>query len=258
MFLQLGKSQELWFNRDCTWCEEEYSLIGTLMGLAVYNAVLLDVRFPLAVYKKLLGLPLCLNDLEDLDPELRHGLQALLDYDKDDVEDVFCRTFEITWDDFGQQRSHELRPGGAETAVTAANKEEYVAGYCAWLLTGSVAAQFDSFFRGFNRVMGRALGSLALLRAEELELLVAGQPHLDFRELEKVAKYEGGYSVEHPTVKQLWKVVLSMDLDTQRKFLMFVTGTMKAPVGGLGKLRFVVQRAGPDSMQLPTSHTCFK
>ena len=38
---------------------------------------------------------------------------------------------------------------------------------------------------------------------------------------------------------------------------MFVTGSMKAPIGGLGKLNFKLQRAGPDSDQLPTSHTCF-
>ena len=49
----------------------------------------------------------------------------------------------------------------------------------------------------------------------------------------------------------------------QRDFLMFVTGSKTAPMGGLGALRppahasFKVQRAGPDSDALPTSHTCF-
>ena len=36
--------------------------------------------------------------------------------------------------------------------------------------------------------------ALSLLRAEELELMVAGLPHLDFDSLEKGARYEGGYS----------------------------------------------------------------
>jgi hypothetical protein len=37
------------------------------------------------------------------------------------------------------------------------------------------------------------------------------------------------------------------------------TGPPRAPVGGLGssKSRFKIQRAGPDSNHLPTSHTCF-
>lgn len=42
---------------------------------------------------------------------------------------------------------------------------------------------------GFNRVMGGS--SISLLRPEELELLVCGTPHLNFHELEEVARYEG-------------------------------------------------------------------
>ena len=40
--------------------------VGILMGLAVYNGVLLDVAFPPALYKKLLARPLALPDLADL------------------------------------------------------------------------------------------------------------------------------------------------------------------------------------------------
>jgi hypothetical protein len=31
----------------------------------------------------------------------------------------------------------------------------------------------------------------------------------------------------------------------------------RAPVGGLGKLKVLIQRAGPDTDRLPTAHTCF-
>jgi ubiquitin-protein ligase E3 A len=34
-------------------------------------------------------------------------------------------------------------------------------------------------------------------------------------------------------------------------------GSNKAPIGGLGNLGFKIQRMGPDSASLPTSHTCF-
>ena len=39
-------------------------------------------------------------------------------------------------------------------------------------------------------------------------------------------------------------------------FLKFVTGTDRAPVGGLGNLQIVIQR-GADYNRLPVSHTCF-
>ena len=61
----------------------------------------------------------------------------------------------------------------------------------------------------------------------------------------------------------LWAAVAAFDDALQRDFLMFVTGSKTAPMGGLGALRppahasFKVQRAGPDSDALPTSSTCF-
>ena len=48
-----------------------------------------------------------------------------------------------------------------------------------------------------------------------------------------------------------------MSVSDQVAVLSFATGCDRAPVGGLGKLQFVLQRAGDDSMNLPTSHTCF-
>lgn len=37
----------------------------------------------------------------------------------------------------------------------------------------------------------------------------------------------------------------------------FTTGSDRAPVGGLGRLPLLIQRSGPDTEHLPTSHTCF-
>lgn len=40
-----------WFNPSNNWDENGYEMIGVLFGLAVYNSVLLDVRFPLGETK---------------------------------------------------------------------------------------------------------------------------------------------------------------------------------------------------------------
>ena len=47
------------------------------------------------------------------------------------------------------------------------------------------------------------------------------------------------------------------DATQKRQFLAFATGSDRAPIGGLGRLRLTVSRMGPDSGSLPTSHTCF-
>ncbi len=53
------------------------------------------------------------------------------------------------------------------------------------------------------------------------------------------------------------QVLHSFSVDEKRRFLSFATGCARAPVGGLGKLTLLVQRSGPDTDRLPTSHTCF-
>jgi alpha-tubulin suppressor-like RCC1 family protein len=245
--------QITWFNSDCTWNDEGYYLVGILVGLAVYNSVLLDVHFPQAVYRKLMGLSLGLEDLPDED--VKTGFQKLLDYEGDDVEDIFCLTFDVAWMDLGEEKKRELKLGGSDIAVTTDNKEEYVLLYVKWLLVDSIYPQYDAFERGFMRVMENS--SLDLLRPEDLELLVVGSPELDFRALEKNADYEGGYDKESDVVRHFWRFVQNALPETQMKLLMFTTGSSKAPIGGLGELSFKIQKAGPDSMLLPSSHTCF-
>ena len=67
--------------------------------------------------------------------------------------------------------------------------------------------------------------ALTLFSFLELELLVCGLPHLDFKALERSARYEGGFSAEHPTVRQFWEVLHSLPLDAKKRFLAFTTGS---------------------------------
>lgn len=242
-----------WFNSDCFWNDEEFYLSGILMGLAVYNSTLLDVNFPSAVYRKLLAQPLGLEDM--VDDDIKNGLQKLLDYEGDDVEDVFCLTFEVNWDDLGQEKVKELKPNGSNIPVSSENKEEYVLLYVKWLLTDSIYPQYNSFEAGFMRVMENT--SLDLLQPDDLELLVVGSRELDFVALQQHTEYEGGYTSETTVIQNFWRFVQSAPYDVQLNLLKFTTGSTRAPIGGLGQMNFKIQRAGPDSMNLPTSHTCF-
>lgn len=75
--------------------------------------------------------------------------------------------------------------------------------------------------------------ALSLLRDEELELLVCGLPHLDFDALEAAARYEGGFSADHPTMRQFWRTVKALPLEKKRRLLAFATGSDRcAPAVG--------------------------
>ena len=62
------ESRTYWFNAGSLEYEDAFMLVGLVLGLAIYNAVLLDFPLPLALYRKLLGQPAGLRDLADMDP----------------------------------------------------------------------------------------------------------------------------------------------------------------------------------------------
>ena len=71
-----------------------FELLGILLGLAIYNGIILDVHFPLLVYKKLLGFDIGLADLREIQPTVSNSLEQLLQY-TGDVENDYCLTFEV-------------------------------------------------------------------------------------------------------------------------------------------------------------------
>ncbi|EQC25803.1 hypothetical protein SDRG_16351 [Saprolegnia diclina VS20] len=254
MFIADDETRTLWFNCDSYESTTEFELIGVLLGLAIYNGVILELHFPSLVYKKLMGLPVTLHDLEASQPALGKGLRQLLAFDGD-VESVFQRSFELSYEVFGQVKTIELVPGGKDMAVTAANRDEYVAKYVEYVTTTSVAQQYGAFHRGFHFVCGGH--ALELFRPEELELLICGSPELDFEALEEVAHYDDGFSAESPSIQYFWSVVHAFSLDEKKALLKFCTGSDRAPIRGLSNMVFVISRNGPDSDRLPTAHTCF-
>ena len=62
MFSYNDKRRYFWFNLYTFEPKIQYELIGVLLGLAWFNNIILDVKFPLVIYKKLLGIPATLED----------------------------------------------------------------------------------------------------------------------------------------------------------------------------------------------------
>ena len=199
--------------------------------------------------------PTARSDLTDWRPEVGRNLQSLLDYDGDDVEDVFCLTFTRSYESFGAMKHVPLKDGGEAIPVPSSNRHEYVDLYVSHLLETSIERQFAAFKRGFVNVAGGP--ALDLFRPEELELLVVGSEELDFDALEKGTQYEDPYCPTHGTVQAFWRAVARLGEVEKRQLLSFVTGSDRAPIRGLGSLGLVISRAGPDSDNLPTAHTCF-
>eukprot|EP01126_Amoeba_proteus_P011284 TRINITY_DN1452_c0_g3_i8.p2 TRINITY_DN1452_c0_g3~~TRINITY_DN1452_c0_g3_i8.p2 ORF type:complete len:306 (-),score=59.00 TRINITY_DN1452_c0_g3_i8:68-985(-) len=233
----------------------EFELLGTVLGLAIYNSVILDIHFPLFVYKKLCGHPVGLEDLTELDPVLVEGLKRILEYNESDFEEVFGLVFEINYEYYGTVRTHNLIPNGNQISVNLENKQQYVDTYVNYLLNSSVESQFEAFKAGFQSLCDGP--TIKLFEPEELQLLICGSPILDFYDLERGTNYDNGYDRNHETVINFWSVVHTYSEENKKKLLFFITGSDRTPIGGLSKLQLVISRQSGDSDRLPTSHTCF-
>lgn len=254
MFKYDEESRAMWFNSDSLESTMEFELIGILLGLAIYNSVILDLHFPHVVYKKLMQCPLDLSDVEVAMPSLGKGLRQLLEFDRN-VEDVYQRSFEYSYEVFGAVKTVELKPGGSSIAVTNENRAEYVDLYVDHILNKSIERQYDAFHKGFHMVCNGEV--LQMFRYEELQLLICGSTELDFEALQESTHYDDGFTEDSECIKNFWSVVHAFSIEDKRKFLMFCTGSDRVPIRGLSNLVFVISRNGPDSDRLPTAHTCF-
>lgn len=68
MFKQYEETNTIWFSQDTFEDEAMYFLIGLICGLVIYNFIIINLPFPLALYKKLLKEPVGLVDVKDLSP----------------------------------------------------------------------------------------------------------------------------------------------------------------------------------------------
>ncbi|KAJ3005697.1 UNVERIFIED_CONTAM: hypothetical protein HDU68_004503 [Siphonaria sp. JEL0065] len=255
MFSYDPETRYSWINPTSLEPERQFELVGILLGLALYNGVILGINFAPLVYKKLVDEEVGLDDVKVAFPGLGKGLEMLLEWADGDVEDVFMRSFDIEYEVWGKVKTYPLVNGGSDIPVTNENRKEYVDLYIKHYVHESVKRPFSAFKRGFQRVCGGP--ALKMCRAEELEMLICGTNELDFKELEAGAKYDDGYEPNHPVIKNFWSIAHNMSHDHKKQLLMFVTASDRVPLKGLANLVFVIQRNGPDTDRLPTALTCF-
>ena len=113
MFVVDEQTRMTWFQSGSFEPLYKFEMLGILMSIAVFNSITLPVTFPLAFYRKLLGLKVKKPaHIEDGWPELTKGLQSLLDWTDGDVKDVFMRTYEFSFELFGKQVSVDMEKIG--------------------------------------------------------------------------------------------------------------------------------------------------
>ncbi|CCK71832.1 putative E3 ubiquitin-protein ligase HUL4 KNAG_0I00410 [Huiozyma naganishii CBS 8797] len=273
LFRYVEESRYCWFefqpdklSKQSLASQSFYFLFGVVVGLAIYNGVILDLKFPRALYRKMCSEKLTFADYFELFPQTGKNLKLMLNYSAEDFTDVFGLTFETTYKTRNRKTkklttiTEELCENGSSLDVTLKNKSRYVDLWIDYYMNSSVDKQFDYFLEGFHQVFG-GCNSIGLFNSEELERLLCGdiqENKYDFDMLRSVTKYVNGYADDSPVVQWFWDILFQWDPKMQSKFLQFVTGSDRIPATGITTLPFKISRLkGPTDSMLPIAHTCF-
>ncbi|KAI0884665.1 uncharacterized protein GGS22DRAFT_145502 [Annulohypoxylon maeteangense] len=235
-----------------------FKFIGRVIGKALYEGRLLDCYFSRAVYKRILGKPVSVKDMESFDPDYYKSLSWMLN---NDITDIITETFSVEDDEFGLTKIHDLIDNGRNVPVTEENKHDYVRLVVEHKLLTSVKVQMENFLKGFHEIIPAEL--ISIFNEQELELLISGLPDVDIDDWKSNTEYHN-YSPSSPQIQWFWRAVRSFDKEERAKLLQFVTGTSKVPLNGFKELegmngvnRFNIHRDYGNKDRLPSSHTCF-
>ncbi|KAK3304364.1 uncharacterized protein B0T15DRAFT_503638 [Chaetomium strumarium] len=235
-----------------------FKFIGRIIGKALYEGRLLDCYFSRAVYKRILGKPVSVKDMESFDPDYYKSLVWMLE---NDITDIITETFSVEDDEFGVTKVVDLVANGRNIPVTDENKHEYVRLIVEHKLLTSVKEQMEHFLKGFHDIIPADL--IAIFNEQELELLISGLPDIDVDDWKSNTEYHN-YTAASQQIQWFWRAVRSFDKEERAKLLQFVTGTSKVPLNGFKELegmngvnRFNIHRDYGNKDRLPSSHTCF-
>lgn len=157
----------------------------------------------------------------------------------------------------------ELIENGEDIPVTNKNLELYLDKVLDATLYGGVVAQVRAFMEGFSEVF--PISTLVIFSPQELVGLFGNAEEDWSREtLSGAIHANHGYSKDSQLIEQLVNVLTEFNTDNKRKFLQFLTGSPKLPIGGFALLRpeFTVVRKKADDAELqdddylPSVMTC--
>ncbi|GAA5871520.1 hypothetical protein JCM3774_006285 [Rhodotorula dairenensis] len=234
-----------------------FKFIGRILGKALYQGILVNVKFADFFLAKWLGRQSYLDDLASLDPELYNGLLKLKTY-PGNVEEDLSLNFTITEEDFGVSRSVDLIPRGSEIAVTNENRMQYIVLVSNYRLNVQIAPQCRAFYSGLFEIINPRW--LRMFNQSELAILVGGtEEAIDVEDLRRNTVYSGWAAEENtPTIRYFWEAVSSFSKEERAKLVRFVTACERPPLLGFSQLNplFAIRNAGTDETRLPTSATC--
>lgn len=198
-----------------------YVFFGKLLGKALLEGLLLNVRLSIPLLKHILGVPLKLSDLYLLDETVYSSMIWILENDNTNSLGLNFTVEGI-----------ELIPSGADVNLHDGNKHLYVAKVAQYYLFDSVRGEISSIMEGLRSVISDTV--LHVLDFKELDLLLSGLPQIDvndWRQHTDVRFFEQS-THEFELVGWFWEIIEAFTQEQRGRLLQYVTGSSGVPVEG--------------------------
>ena len=263
----------------------KFKLIGFIVARALYDDRLIDIPLSKVFWDVVLGRAVPLSEIVVIDKDLGktiNDFNEIIKQKKKFISDykgqpenlnseiekniLYNNTSIDSLDIYFTLPGYdeiELKPNGANIKLTIHNIEEFVSLIYNALFLGGVIDVIDAFRKGFTCIF--SLSNMKIFKSSEIEESICGslEKKWDKDNLFDNLKPEHGIGKESRIFKDLISFMCSLNKTEQRKFLTFVTGTSRLPIGGFKSLSpklTVVKRTcnpgeNPDDF-LPTVMTC--
>eukprot|EP00933_Yihiella_yeosuensis_P023159 TRINITY_DN18080_c3_g1_i1.p1 TRINITY_DN18080_c3_g1~~TRINITY_DN18080_c3_g1_i1.p1 ORF type:complete len:599 (+),score=103.98 TRINITY_DN18080_c3_g1_i1:92-1798(+) len=219
--------------------------LGCLLGLALRSGSLLPLKWPPHLWRPLVGDSRTLEDVKAIDVHAYHLISSL----QEDPSLAACLDWSYP-DVLGKPgplkagKRGPVRPSEATEFIEALyrSRVEYD------------AAALEELCAGISLVVPTEL--LRLWTWQELQHAICGEPYLDLKALRAHTVYTNCHDSD-TLVRIFWSALESFSEAEKERFLRFVWGRTRLPLGRHWEQNFQLAAVAADDERLPTSHTCF-
>ncbi|EDR23216.1 ubiquitin protein ligase, putative [Entamoeba dispar SAW760] len=238
--------------------KNHFIFVGKCLAKMISDGFTSDFHLALFVLRLLLSKKNELKDVKIFDKEMSQQIENLLLGDVTEWGLTFTEIERVN----NKIHEVELKKNGAYILVTQENKKEYVDLLIQYKFNTRIEKQIEWVKKGFYSLINKS--AIQLFDEKEFDRIICGN-NFDIEDLKRNVVLEG-YTKESLQIVWLWEVINEMENSLKGKFVQFVTGSSRAPIGGFVQLKsshgtplpFTIASIhydSPDSM-MPTAHTC--
>lgn len=245
-------------------------LLDLYLSNAFYQYIFnkhIDIESLREVFPEIINFICSLDELNQLKKTIENDPSLSDDEKKKRINDIKYK--DTSFDDLCIQfvlpgySNIELIDGGNDIFLNIDNIELYMNNVIDCLTNKCVSHQFKSFIRGFNRVLN--INELKIFNHVEINTILCGESEDDQNWTKEVLMREivckNGFTLSSKTIQNVIEIISEFNNEERRKFLQFITGSPRLPIGGFAslnpKLSIVKKDVYPPNDHYPSVSTCF-